>query len=274
MSNTEWNQYHEELLKKWAEMSKTYNIMHSLCVQYYTSWSKRLGVPIIILGAITASSIFSNNSSVSSAAWTYVNGAMALLMTVLSGISNFLGIAEKTNKHQTASYKFSKIGMDIDMLLAFPRKNRSMAPEQFIEDIKTEILSVRENVPEILPWIMADYINKLDKTLTNTTSNVNMDEENCFPSNFQPELRRELHYEDSGIQESQSKEQDITAQDSVSQCASKFHKHHPSLHIDFTDKMAREVCKASQKISQLHNGSQSPVSSKPVSGISGIDADK
>ena len=56
MSN--WNNYHEYLLKKWAQTSKTYAIMHSLSAQYYSTWHKRLGIPIVILGGVTASSIF------------------------------------------------------------------------------------------------------------------------------------------------------------------------------------------------------------------------
>ena len=171
VSNT-WNRYHEQLLKKWAQMSKTYSIMHSLCAQYYANWHKRLGIPVVIIGGITASSIFSSNKQ-SSEAWTYINGGLALFVAALSGVSSFIGTAEKTNKHQNASFKYTKISMDIDTMLSFGRHERTQTPQEFIQEKKSEMLEIRENVPEVLTWVMNDYLNKFDKTLTDTKSRVN-----------------------------------------------------------------------------------------------------
>ena len=47
-----WNKYHEHLIKKWSEMSKTYNIMHSSAGSYFSSLDSKLGIPVIILGAV------------------------------------------------------------------------------------------------------------------------------------------------------------------------------------------------------------------------------
>ena len=167
-----WNRYHEELLKKWAQMSKTYSIMHSLCGSYYANWHKRLGIPVVIIGGVTASSIFSSNKD-NSQVWTYINGSLALLVAALSGISSFVGTAEKTNKHQNASFKYTKIAMDIDTILSFSRCERVKTPQEFIQEKKSEMLEIRENVPEVLPWVMNNYLEKFDKSLTNTKSRVN-----------------------------------------------------------------------------------------------------
>ena len=166
-----WNRYQEQLLKKWAQMSKTYSVMHSLCAQYYANWHKRLGIPVVIIGGITASSIFSSNKN-NSEVWTYINGGLALCVAGLSGISSFLGTSEKTNKHQTASYKYSKISMDIDTMLSFARNDRSQSPQEFIQEKKACMLEIRENVPEVLPWVMNNYLQKFDKTLTNTKTKI------------------------------------------------------------------------------------------------------
>jgi len=171
MSNS-WNKYHENLLKKWAEMAKTYTIMHSLCAQYYATWHKRLGIPVIILGGATSSSVFSSNKE-DSEVWTYVNGGLVLLVTALVGVSGFIGTVEKTTKHQTASFKYTKISMDIDTLLSFGRRERTSTPQEFIYSKKAEMLEIRENAPEVLAWILADYLKRFDKSLTNTKSKVN-----------------------------------------------------------------------------------------------------
>ena len=68
--------------------------MHSLCGSYYANWHKRLGIPVVIIGGVTASSIFSSNKD-NYEVWTYINGSLALLVAALSGISSFVGTAEK-----------------------------------------------------------------------------------------------------------------------------------------------------------------------------------
>ena len=167
-----WNIFHEKLLMKWSQISKTYSIMHSLCAQYYSNWHKRLGIPVVIIGGITASSIFSSNKQ-DSEIWTYINGGLSLFVAALSGVSSFIGTAEKTNKHQNASFKYTKIAMDIDTMLSFGRHERIQTPQQFIQEKKSDMLEIRENVPEVLPWVMNDYLTKFDKTLTDTRSKVN-----------------------------------------------------------------------------------------------------
>ena len=167
-----FNKYHESLLKRWSSMAKTYSIMHSSAAQYYSNLDKRLAIPVILLGATTASSIFSSGETVSRT-WIYINGGMALVMTGLSGISKFLGTHEKQVKHTSASFKYIQISMNIDTVLSFPRNEREENPRQFINDIKTSILEVREHSPDIPTGIVDTYIKRMDKTITNTSTRVN-----------------------------------------------------------------------------------------------------
>lgn len=185
MSENRWNKYQEQLVKRWAEMGKIYSIMHSLCAQHYSKWDKLLGVPVVVIGGITASSIFSSTKD-NSDIWVYINGTMALLVTALAGVSNFLGTAEKTTKHQNASFKYTRIAMDIDTLLSFGRTERKMSPQEFIHTKKAEILEIRENVPEVLPWVMSNYLKTFEKSLTNTRSLVCKKGPNTVPVFTQP----------------------------------------------------------------------------------------
>lgn len=170
-----WNDYHEELLKNWAEMSKTYSIMHSLCANHYAKVDKLLGIPVIILGAVTASSIFgtSNYNDQEHFYLNYINGGLALIITALTGVNKFLGSAEKRIKHQTASFKYTSIGMDIDTMLSFSRDKRRVDPQDFSSKQKSKILEIRENCPEVIPKIMSSYLNNYNKSLVNIDSNVN-----------------------------------------------------------------------------------------------------
>jgi hypothetical protein len=72
---------------------------------------------------------------------------------------------KKTNKHQNASFKYTKIAMDIDTILSFSRCERVKTPQEFIQEKKSEMLEIRENVPEVLPWVMNNYLEKFDKSV-------------------------------------------------------------------------------------------------------------
>lgn len=177
-----WNDYHEELLKNWAEMSKTFSIMHSLCANHYAKIDKLLGIPVIILGAVTASSIFgtSNYNDREHFYLNYINGGLALMITALTGVNKFLGSSEKRIKHQTASFKYTSIAMNIDTMLSFSRDKRRVDPQDFASEQKSKILEIRENCPEVIPKIMSSYLNNYSKSLVNIDSNVNKENQEKY----------------------------------------------------------------------------------------------
>ena len=232
-----WNRYHEQLLKKWSQISKTYSIMHSLCAQYYANWHKRLGIPVVIIGGITASSIFSSNKQ-DSQVWTYINGGLALFVAALSGVSSFIGTSEKTNKHQNASFKYTKISMDIDTMLSFGRHERIQTPQQFIQEKKSDMLEIRENVPEVLPWVMNDYLKKFDKTLTDTKSKVNK----TAVSYIEPKIK--IVYDD----ENSNSDRGPSSSDGTTSIRISQEEVTGEILSDFADKSSTQMLNASEKM--------------------------
>jgi len=171
---TTWNKYMEDILKKWSSTSKTYSIMHSLSARHYNNWNNGLGIPVILLGAVASSSIFTTaTANDPDNIWTYINGGLVLLTTGLTCLSKFLDVNEKQVKHTTASFKYTSISMNIDTLLSFPRNYRQEEPRKFINEIKLAILEVKEYSPNLPTWILTGYINKMDKTIVNTGTKVN-----------------------------------------------------------------------------------------------------
>jgi hypothetical protein len=197
-----WNKYQENILKKWSSMSKTYSIMHSASSEYYNKWDKRFGVPVILLGAVAASSIFTTSSDDgddSRIMWSYINGSIVLLMTGISGVSKFLGTHEKQTKHTSAAFKYIQISMNIDTLLSFPRTDREEKPRAFINSTKLAILEVREHSPYLPTWVVSSYINKFEKSMTNTRTNVNRNKTSEEQYN---KIRRINEWDDSAISRS------------------------------------------------------------------------
>ena len=167
-----WNEYNEDLIKKWSVMCKTYSIMHSISADYYNKLDRKLGIPVILLGAVSASSIFGTTSHTNEI-WSYINGSLVLLMTGISGISKFLGTSDKFSKHTSASFKYTEISMNIDTLLSFPVSDREEKSRDFINLIKNSILEIREHSPEIPAWIKMSYIKTLDKSIIDTDTKIN-----------------------------------------------------------------------------------------------------
>jgi hypothetical protein len=234
-----WNKYHEHLLKKWAQLSKTYSIMHSLCATYYSTWNKRLGIPVVIIGGITASSIFSSNKE-SSEAWTYVNGGLALFVAALSGVSSFIGTAEKTNKHQTASFKYTKIAMDIDTMLSFARHERLQTPQEFIQEKKGDMLDIRENCPEVLSWVMNNYLQKFDKSLTDIKSKIN----NTLPIDTYIQPKLQITIDDEGSNSDRGVYSDGTNSTKA------VPEETGEILSDFSDKFSSKIFLATQKMTR------------------------
>ena len=174
-----WNKYQENLLKKWSEMSKTYSIMHSITARYYAKWEKIFGIPAVLLGSGTASSIFTTASE-HMPLWSYINGGMTLFITAIIGLSNFLGTHEKQVKHTNAAFKYTAISMNIDTVLSFPRSQRAEEPTQLLNQMKLTILEIREHTPDIPTWVINNYIKKLDKVITDTRTKVNRKDDNSF----------------------------------------------------------------------------------------------
>lgn len=170
---SKWNIYNESLLQKWSSMSKTYSIMHTIASSYYKTLDNRLTIPVILLGAFTASSIFTTAGNLGkNDFWIYFNGSLALITTGLSGVSKFLGTHEKISKHMAASFKYTQVSMNIETLLSFTIDERTENPRDFINNIKLSILELREYSPDLPTWIVEDYIKKYDKSLTNTNTKV------------------------------------------------------------------------------------------------------
>ncbi len=144
--SSRWDTIHENLLKEWSEICKTYSIVHQKTSVTTESRKKYITIPLIVLGGVTSSSILVSEGV---HYMRYVNAFLALSMSVISGIADFLAFSKLSNLHQNCAFKYLSISMDIDLLLTSPRNERTEQPEPFMLDIKKRILDIRENSPSI-----------------------------------------------------------------------------------------------------------------------------
>ena len=119
--------------------------------------------------------------------------------------------------------------------------------EEFIQEKKADMLEIRENVPEVLPWVMNNYLEKFDKSLVDTNSKINKTPENYI----EPKLR--ITYDDDNSDRGTGCSGDGTTITVHTQ------EEAPTGEAlaDFSDKFSNNMLKASEKMKTINNDSDS-----------------
>jgi hypothetical protein len=155
-------------------MAKTYATMHSIAADNARIWDNRLGIPVVLLGTLTSASIFTTDPEADpNDIWRYINGAMVLAMTAITGVSKHIGLSQAISDHTKASLKYITLSMEIDTLLSFPRSDRLEDPRAFIDKAKMTILDIKGNVSKVPTSIVKSFIKNLDKGLVDHATKVN-----------------------------------------------------------------------------------------------------
>ena len=95
----EWNEKHEELVKKWQERSTHYTKLHNMAGKHYSTLNSWLGIPTKVCLSLIASIEFSQLTNVESAGWSfYFNGVIALLTLALETVQDYLGFSPRSAK--------------------------------------------------------------------------------------------------------------------------------------------------------------------------------
>ena len=152
-----WCKFHESLLKKWSEICFIYSIMHTKSEIFYTWITIILGIPLIIIGALSSSAIFAN-SSIKSDVINYISGGLVLTLTILTGIKQFFNSAERAKNHNDHGVKYRSINLEIDELLACPRRNREISPQEFLPNIRKRMEELQSTSPKIPMYLLNRYI--------------------------------------------------------------------------------------------------------------------
>ena len=148
-------------------------LLHVRSSTYYADWDRRLGIPMVVMGAVIASSIFISTND-PSGMLTYANGAMTLVVTALTAIGRFLGLAEIRQGHTAAAHKYNAIAMTIDSALAFARADRPNAPQIVIDVTRRSMLDIQEHAPDVPSWLLTESLEHFAKSaLTRIRSVVN-----------------------------------------------------------------------------------------------------
>ena len=151
-----WKTEQENILKKWADKSVCFKIMHERANKKYWCLNAWFNIPVIIISTLTGTGNFaSGNFSANSMYIIFGFGALNIFAGILATIATYTGVAQKLEAHRFACVSWDKFSRKVQIELAKARDDRTSAKE-FIKQSAEEYDRLIEMSPilpnDILRW--------------------------------------------------------------------------------------------------------------------------
>ena len=161
-----WQEQHEDILKRWAEIGSSYRYLHDKSMNKFNKQNMGFTIPTIIISTITGTASFALTSM--PASWQpfapSVIGGLNLIGGLITTISQFLRVSELLEGHRSASIAFGKFSRNISVELSLPLDEREVSGHEFIAKCRVEL----DRLLEQSPGIPMDIVNKFARTFKNT----------------------------------------------------------------------------------------------------------
>jgi hypothetical protein len=145
-----WKKEQEDILKKWADKSLCFKMMHERSHKRYWCLNAWFNIPVIILSTVTGAGNVATASFNDSAPYvTYIIGAVNIFSAILATIATYTGVAQKLEAHKFSSVAFDKFARKLQIELSKARSDRAKVKD-FIKQAAEEYDRLIEMSP-ILP---------------------------------------------------------------------------------------------------------------------------
>lgn len=154
-----WSDELDCLLREWKKQITSRAVVHNNLARRFSKRNYILGVPVIILAAITATGILAtfedcdcsnkNSTRCDVVPWVrVVTGILAILSASLSGIQTFVNYQKKSEENKTAFNGYSRLKRNIEVTLGLPYASRENAVFT-LREIRKEYDLVADAAPTI-----------------------------------------------------------------------------------------------------------------------------
>lgn len=154
-----WSNSLDCLLKEWKKQITSRLTIHNKLARKFSKRNYILGVPVIILTAITATGILAtfedcdcsnkNSTRCDVVPWVrVVTGILAILSASLSGIQTFVNYQKKSEENKTAFNGYSRLKRKIEVTLGLPYASREDAVFT-LREIRKEYDLVADAAPTV-----------------------------------------------------------------------------------------------------------------------------
>lgn len=130
--NFSWKNEQEIILKKWADKSLCYKIMHERSYKKYWGLNAWFNIPVIIISTITGTGNFASGSFGNKSIYiTFIIGGFNLFAGILATIATYTGVAQRLEAHRFSSIAWDKFSRKLQIELAKTRLERVKAKDFF-----------------------------------------------------------------------------------------------------------------------------------------------
>ena len=121
-----WSKGKVRLLIYWLEECKIYSWLHDNDSNYYKNMDKYLSIPVLLINAISGTTIISNfdNTSDRQQYLLICAGILIIVSTFLQSIRDFLNISNMIHRNIISSKEYKSIVNDIEEQLNQDKKDR------------------------------------------------------------------------------------------------------------------------------------------------------
>jgi hypothetical protein len=145
-----WQEDNERILKTWADKAQCFQVMHNRAHKRYWSLNAWFSIPVIIFSTITGTANFAQESVDSS--WKnhliIGIGTLNLVSAIITTISQFLGVAQKSEGHRLACVHWDKFARKVKIELSKIRGDR-LACNEFLDTCQQDYDRLIETSPDI-----------------------------------------------------------------------------------------------------------------------------
>ncbi len=154
-----WVIQHEILLKKWGLQAQYLHIMYKKAASVVHRKSQLLDIPMIVLCAVTTSSIFMQMDQCNQTSQIVI-GVFSLLTTVVTALARFSDFPQQTTIFNNASNSYGNLVLDIQEQLSRPREERQPVHD-FVNQVKVSMRTLN-TLPPVPNDILRQYLSDID----------------------------------------------------------------------------------------------------------------
>ena len=151
----------ELLLKEQAEQAESYSILHSLSHEKYQFRSNVINIPVIVLSSAIG---LATGMNIQSDEMYIILSVGSIFVSVIKSIDSYFQLQKRAEGHRLCGLTFSQISKKIQIELSLAREQRKN-PKEMLGLIKTDL----KNLFDIAPDIDHDIVEKYNTLYKNET---------------------------------------------------------------------------------------------------------
>ncbi len=159
-----WNDSEVKLLKKWAELSGSYRVLHDRAHRVFKYQNYCYTIPVIVFSTILGTASFSQ-TTFPLEYQKYIPmgiGSLNIISGIITTIAQFTRVSELSEANRVASIAYGKFSRNISTELSLPPEFRSYSGIDFVQICRSEFDRLVEQSPIIPLKILEEFMKEIE----------------------------------------------------------------------------------------------------------------